>query len=94
MVNLGERLKKLRMEKQITQAEISRRTGISKVMLSSYELEQRSPSYEVLIKLASFFGTSTDYLLGLEKSRTLNVEGLTDDEVGALVHMIDVLRKR
>lgn len=56
MVNLGERLRKLRLEKHLTQTEMSRRIGVSKAMISSYELEQRQPSYGILVKFAAFFG--------------------------------------
>jgi transcriptional regulator with XRE-family HTH domain len=94
MVNLGERLRALRLEKKITQTEMSRRIGISKVMISSYELEQRQPSYDVLIKIAAFFNVTTDFLLGLEKSRTINVEGLNNKEIEIIVSMIEVLRNR
>ena len=94
MVNLGERLRNLRLEKQITQTEMSRRIGISAVMISSYELEQRQPSYETLIKLAAFFGVTSDYLLGLEKERTISVAGLSEKEIGAISNMISVLREK
>ena len=47
---------------------MSQRLGISTIMISSYELEKRQPSYSALIKLASFFGVTTDYLLGIENS--------------------------
>jgi len=80
MVNLGARLKALRFEKHMTQNEISQRVGVSKAMISSYELEQRSPSYEVLIKLAALFNVSTDYLLGVEKT-AMNYNGLSDREI-------------
>jgi transcriptional regulator with XRE-family HTH domain len=94
MVNMGERLRALRLEKRITQTEMSRRIGVSKAMLSAYELEQRAPSYEVLIRLAAFFGVTSDFLLGLEKSRTLDITGLSDKEVTALGNMIEVLKER
>jgi transcriptional regulator with XRE-family HTH domain len=92
MVNLGERLRILRLEKQITQTEMARRVGITKVMISSYELEQRQPSYGVLIKLAAFFGVTTDFLLGVAKERTICVEGLNEKEMAVIIGMIQVLR--
>jgi len=94
MVNLGERLRALRLEKQITQTEMARRVGITKVMISSYELEQRQPSYDVLIKLAAFFGVTSDHLLGIEKERTVCVEGLGSEEMKVITSMIDVLRNK
>jgi len=94
MVNLGEKLRTLRLEKHITQTEMSKRIGVSKAMISSYELEQRQPSYGILIKFATFFGVTTDFLFGLEKERTISVEGLKEQEVEIVSNMIEVLRNR
>jgi len=94
MVNLGEKIKSLRLEKHLTQTELARRIGVSKSMVSSYELEQRSPSYEILIKIAAYFGVSTDFLFGIEKSRSLNCTGLNDEEVGAVNSIIEIIRNK
>ena len=94
MVNLGERLRALRLERNITQTDMSRRIGVSKAMISSYELEQRQPSYGILIKFAAFFGVTTDYLLGLEKKRSINVDNLGEEEIAVIAHMIEVLGRK
>ena len=93
MVNLGTRLKALRIEKQLTQTEVAKRIGVSKAMISSYELEQRSPSYDILIKLATFFNVSTDYLLGLEKP-SIDYVGLSDREIRVVMNIIEVIREK
>jgi len=94
MVNLGKKIRTLRLEKRISQTEMSKHIGVSKAMISSYELEQRSPSYEVLIRIASFFCVTTDFLLGIEKERVLCVKGLDNREVEVITRMIEVLRDR
>ena len=92
MVNMGMKIKTLRLEKHITQTEMAKRIGVSKAMISSYELEQRSPSYDVLIKIAAFFNVTTDFLLGVEKSNTIKYDGLTDREIRAVMNIIEVLK--
>ena len=94
MVNLGEKLRKLRLDKGLTQVEMSKRLGISPIMISSYELEKRSPGFDVLIKLSAFFGVTTDYLLGIEKQRTVNVHGLNDNEIEIINNMAEALRNK
>jgi transcriptional regulator with XRE-family HTH domain len=94
MVNMGNRIKALRLEKYITQTEMARRIGVSKAMISSYELEQRSPSYEVLIKIAAFFNVSTDFLLGVDKSSSIKFDGLNDREIRAVMNIIEVIREK
>ncbi len=93
MVNFGDKLKKLRIEKKLTQKQVSERVGLAISAISSYESGSRYPSYDVLIKYARMFHVSTDYLLGLEKHQTLDVSDLADDEVQAVSQMIDVIRQ-
>lgn len=60
----GERLKKLRKEKKLTQTELGSRINVTKVSISGYESGNRSPDTDTLQRLADFFEVSTDYLLG------------------------------
>lgn len=61
-----ERLKELRIEKQIGQVELSKAIGVSKGIISLWENGEREPSMNSLILLAQFFNVSIDYLVGLE----------------------------
>lgn len=61
----GERLKDLRLEKKLTQDELSIVTGISQSMISAYELDRARPTDFVIIALCNYFGVSADYILGL-----------------------------
>lgn len=56
-------LKKMRLEKHLTQAEVQAQTGISQVLLSKYETQKRLPPTKTLIILADFYNVSIDYLL-------------------------------
>lgn len=60
----AERLLKLRLEKQATQSEVARQIGVHKSSVSAYEVGRRMPTSDQLCKLADFYNTTTDYLLG------------------------------
>ena len=77
MVNMGEKLYSLRIEKKLTQKQLAARIGLAISAVSSYESGSRYPSFETLIKLARIFHVSTDYLLGLTERRSIDVTGLT-----------------
>jgi len=59
-----ERLYKLRTKKNISQTNISTFTEVSQETISAYENGKNFPSCEVLVRLADYLGTTTDYLLG------------------------------
>ena len=66
MVDFGNTLKSLRLQKNMTQAQLSQKLGLTKSVISAYETGLRLPSYDVLIHISKIFNASTDYLLGVE----------------------------
>lgn len=93
MVNMGEKLRSLRIEKNLTQKQVADRIGLAISAVSSYESCSRYPTYDTLIKLARMFHVSTDYLLGIADKRNIDVTGLDDEDVGLISQLVDKLRK-
>ncbi|EWH21213.1 MULTISPECIES: helix-turn-helix domain-containing protein [Bacillus] len=60
---LGDRLKELRESKKLTQEQVAKFLGTTRGTYAHYEINKRKPDYDTLIKLADFFGVTTDYLL-------------------------------
>lgn len=71
MTTFVERLKELRKQKNISQAELAPILGLSQQAIAKWETEKSSPDPEMLSKLADFFDVTSDYLLG----RTDNPKG-------------------
>ena len=63
---ISQRIKELRLENKLTQKELSDFLGLTPKMISFYELGQRVPPSDIILKLADKFKVSTDYLLGNE----------------------------
>ena len=59
------RLKDLREDSDITQKELAKHLHIRQNTYSQYENEHRQIPIELLVALAKYYGTSTDYILGL-----------------------------
>ena len=59
------KLKKIRLEKDLTQLQVQMKTGIDQSNYSKIERGLRYPTVEQLIILSELFGTSVDYLLDL-----------------------------
>ncbi len=78
---LNERIRELRGSRGISQIQLAGKLGVTKQSVSNWENDNILPSIEMLVKIANFFEVSTDYLLGLEKKRTLDVENLTDIQI-------------
>ncbi len=63
---LGKRIKELRKQNHLTQAELGSKLGVIKQTISSWENGISSPNNDTLANIASIFGVTTDYLLGNE----------------------------
>lgn len=94
MVDFGQKLKNLRKNAGLTQADLARMLNVTKSVVSYYELQERSPSPDVLVKLAGIFRVTSDYLLGIDHRKMIDVSDLSENDMHLLLLTIEALRKR
>ncbi len=94
MVDFGNRVKTLRKKNNYTQSQLAERLGVTKSVISAYETGLRMPSYDILISLARVFKVSTDFLLGVEQKEGIDLSGLTEAEINAILNLIKIMRQR
>ena len=89
----GSKLKMLRKQAGMTQQQVADRIGVTKSVISFYELKERCPSPDVLVKYAKIFHVTTDYLLGIEREYVVDVSGLGPEEIAAVKTVIETFKK-
>ena len=94
MVDFGNILKKLRTQEKMTQQQLADKLRVTKSVVSYYELQERCPSPETLVKLASIFHVSTDYLLGVSHSEVIELEGLSEEDVLVIKCLVTHLKNK
>lgn len=75
--NFPESLKKLRIRRGLTQAELAERLGVGKSTISMYEVGAREPDFKMLEVIADFFGVSVPSLLQLKSDEEIDERKLT-----------------
>lgn len=100
---IGERLRKLRKAKGMTQEQVAAYLNAAKSTVSQYENNVNEPDLQTLVKLADLFGVSVDYLFGRgepadKKEETadwphLLKEKLTEEEAEYLQESLAMYRK-
>ena len=70
----GKRLKQLRERNGLTQEQLAKTFNLLKSSISMYENDIRLPNIEIIKDIANYFNVSTDYLLGMEKTDTIDEE--------------------
>ena len=90
---LNENIKRLRTQRGLNQVELSKKMNVSKQCVSNWENDNVLPSIEMLMRLADFFGVTTDYLLGRTAKNTIETDGLTEEQTTHLQLLINDLKK-
>ena len=88
IIDLSTRLRQLRQDKHLRQDQVAFLVGVSKGAISAYENDIRQPSYDVLIRLANLYRVTTDYLLGRTDDRTIDISGLTAQEITIISDLV------
>lgn len=80
LVDIGHKLKNLRLEKDVTLEELAQSIGSSRSLLSKYERGASEPGLRQLKKLADFYDVSLDYLFGFtnDKRPIISAERLNE----------------
>lgn len=73
-MSFGSRLRELRKNAHLSQSDLASEIGVSSMAISQYELDNRFPDYETLIKICGFFNTSADYILSITSTDTPPME--------------------
>ncbi len=94
MLNFGNTLKSLRLQRNLTQAQLAAKLGLTKSVISAYETDLRLPSYYTLIQISKIFNVSTDYLLGVERKQEIDLSGLSQEEIEALLNLIKAMQQK
>ena len=90
---LGHRICELRTSFGWSQVELAKRLKVAKQTVSNWENENIQPSIEMLVRLAKLFNVTTDYMLGLENTPRLDVEGLPTTVVAHISQLIEDFRQ-
>jgi len=88
MAKFTERLKSLRIERKLSQAELSQATETSQNAICLYETGKIEPSIKTLVSLADYFDVSVDYLLGRSDDRGSGSKPSVEKAVSALIETL------
>lgn len=89
----AKRLKEIRTERKITQAEFAEKIGVSVNALSHYETGKRIPTSDVLYNICLFLDVSADYLLGCSENSKIQNNDNIDITIEEVMNAIIVLSK-
>lgn len=91
---VADKIRMLRERSGMTQSDLARRLGITRSSVNAWEMGLSIPSTQYIVELAEIFKVSTDYLLDVEKTATIRIDGLSQKEVGMISELISHFRSK
>jgi len=91
---IADRIKSLREQQNMTQSDLAKQLGITRSSVNAWEMGISVPSTQYIVELAYIFNVSTDYLLGVNTTSTVNVAGLSDKDIELINSIILHLKSR
>ena len=88
------RLKELRNEMQISQAELAQIFKTTQRNICNWEQGKFEPDFATLIKLAKFFNVTTDYLLGIEDENIFRLPDASEQKLLRLIANLSEEKKQ
>ena len=79
-MTIAERIKKLRCDSDISQAELARRLGVTRSSVNAWELGLNMPTTQYVVEMARLWHVTTDYLLGVSNRQSISLTGMGDEE--------------
>lgn len=89
---VANRIKSLREQSGMTQSALAKKLNVTRSAVNSWEMGISVPSTALLVDVAHLFHVSTDFLLGVKGTTTLDISDLNDQEVLLLQYMITYFR--
>lgn len=83
-------IKQLREKANMTQQELGRKINRDKGIISRYENNYQPVPFETMRTFAAIFNVSMDYLAGMEKQKTLSMQGMTEEQMEILSQLAEM----
>ena len=91
---LNENIRMLRQARNLSQVDLAKALNVTKQSVSNWENDNIQPSIDMLTRLADFFSVSTDYLLGLDQKKYVEVTGLSETEIAHISAIINDIKRK
>lgn len=91
---LSDRIKQLREQSQLSQAELARRLDVTRSSVNAWEMGLSAPTTQYVVAMAKIFHVSADYILGLSSQQCLVLDSYTPREIELLYQLASYFDSR
>lgn len=89
---IAEKIKTLRETNNLTQSALAKKLNVTRSSVNAWEMGISVPSTSLIVDIARLFHVSTDYLLGINNTSSLNLYGLNDREIMLVYELVEYFK--
>ena len=93
VIQADSRIKQLRQARGLTQTELAHIMSVTRSSVNAWEMGISVPTAAKLVELSLFFHVSTDYILGLEKNETVQLDDLRQDQKEIIYSLLSYFQR-
>ena len=90
---VADTIKQLRQNANMTQTEFAKKLGITRSSINAWEMGISVPSTQYVVELSNLFKVTTDYILGIDKTNTINIDDLSEEQTKIIYSLIQYFQK-
>lgn len=91
---LSEMIKKLREDAGFSQSQLAKKLDVTRSSVNAWEMGLSTPTTPYIVELSNLFHVSTDYILELDRKRSLSLDGYSDEQIELLYKLINYFDKQ
>lgn len=81
-------IKRLREQSGYSQAQLAKKLDVTRSSVNAWEMGLSAPTMQYVIAMTKLFHVSADYLLGIESTASISLDGYTPEEIELLYNLI------
>lgn len=85
---LYDRIKSLREDAGMSQAELARRLDVTRSSVNAWEMGLSTPTTQYIVEISKLFHVSSDYLLGITSEQSIVLDCYSKDEIELIYNLL------
>lgn len=90
---ISDRIKELRSINNMSQVKLARNLSVSRSTVNAWEMGISMPTIKYVIEMSSLFNVTSDYILEIDNSNLINLNGLNKKQIKIINDLISCLKK-
>ncbi len=88
---IADTIKLLRERSGLTQTQLAKKINITRSSVNAWEMGISAPSTQYIVELALLFNVTTDYILGVTKKKSINIDSLNEEQTKILYLLLNYM---